>query len=73
MSNLDVRHILPSIQKTKRLLCVDGGWATCGVSAEVISLVTENIKPNILLDPPKRLTIPFAPAPSKSLRENVLY
>tara|TARA_B100000886_G_C20377748_1_gene472529 strand:- start:146 stop:1132 length:987 start_codon:yes stop_codon:yes gene_type:complete len=73
LSNLDVSYLIPSIQKTGRLLCVDGGWSTCGVSAEVISSIIEKIQPNVLLDSPKRLTIPFAPAPSSKALEKIYY
>jgi pyruvate dehydrogenase E1 component beta subunit len=36
---LDVETVAKSIQKTNRALCVDEGWATYGVSAEIASRI----------------------------------
>ena len=33
--------IFNSVLKTKKILCVDGGWSTCGMASEIISLVCE--------------------------------
>ena len=38
LSNIDIENIVSSVSKTRRLLCVDGSWATCGISAEVTFL-----------------------------------
>ena len=38
---LDTKTIISSVKKTKRLLVVDSGWMTYGISAEIISVVCE--------------------------------
>ncbi len=73
LSDIDLEKILQSIKKTGRLLCIDGGWAECGISSEVISRVCENIDLNIMKLPPKRVTLPRAPAPSSKTLEDIYY
>ena len=43
----DFNHkiISDSVEKTGRLFVLDGGWGPCGISAEVIASVSENINP----------------------------
>ena len=60
---LDVDTILSSVTKTHRLLVVDNGWTFCGVSAEIISIVTENIFDE-LISPPQRVGLNDSPNPS---------
>ena len=40
---LDAITIINSVTKTKRLIVADNGWVHFGVSAEIISVVAENI------------------------------
>ena len=78
---IDLRIINPfnhemiseSVKKTGRLFVLDGGWGPCGISAEVIASVTENIHPKYFKSPPKRLTIPFTPAPTSKYLEFEYY
>jgi len=65
--------IIQSVQKTGRLLVVDGGWRTCGLSAEVIASVAEQVSPRVLKRPPGRVTLPDAPAPTSRLLEEIYY
>jgi pyruvate dehydrogenase E1 component beta subunit len=66
---LDERPLMRSVQKTGRLLVVDGGWRTCGFAAEVAALVSESAF-SALKAPVRRLTLPDVPAPaSRSLEE----
>lgn len=65
--------ILQSVKKTGRLLVVDGGWKTCGMSAEVIASVVEGLPPRSLICSPARLTLPDAPAPTSSKLESLYY
>ena len=65
--------IVRSVEKTGRLLVVDGGWRTCGISAEVIASVSERVSPSTLRKPPLRLTLPNAPAPTSSALEKIYY
>ena len=60
---LDVNTIITSVKKTKRLLVVDNGWTKFGVSAEIISSVTEKIFSD-LKSAPKRIGIEDVPIPS---------
>ena len=52
---------------------MDGGWGPCGLSAEIISSVTESISPSCLLKKPARITLPFAPAPTSRMLESTYY
>lgn len=65
--------ILESVKKTGRLLVVDGGWRTCGMSAEVLASVAERLPPQALVRAPVRVTIPDAPAPTSRNLESLYY
>lgn len=65
--------IVESVKKTGRLLVVDGGWRTCGISAEIIASVAERVGLGDLRRPPFRLTLPDAPAPTSSALEKFYY
>ncbi len=69
---LDKKTILASVRKTKRLVVADGGWRTCGVSAEVCSLVWEHAF-DYIKSPVRRVTLPDAPAPASLTLERVYY
>jgi len=73
LSPLKTTVILQSVKKTGRALCVDGGWATCGFSSEILALLVEGLNPSVWKAAPKRLTLPFAPAPSSSALEAEYY
>jgi acetoin:2,6-dichlorophenolindophenol oxidoreductase subunit beta len=60
---LDTESILNSVSKTGRLVVADNGWTNFGVSAEIISIVTENIFDK-LLSAPDRIGINDSPSPS---------
>lgn len=65
--------ILQSVKKTGRLMVVDGGWRTCGLSAEVLASVFEGVPPESLIRPPVRVTLPDAPAPTSRNLESLYY
>lgn len=65
--------IVESVRKTRRLLVVDGGWRTAGFSAEVIACVAEQLPSGGWLCPPRRLTLPDAPAPTSRVLEAIYY
>jgi pyruvate/2-oxoglutarate/acetoin dehydrogenase E1 component len=65
--------IRQSVLKTGRLLVVDGGWKTCGMSAEVVAAVMEGLPPQALVCSPVRLTLPDAPAPTSRTLEAMYY
>jgi acetoin:2,6-dichlorophenolindophenol oxidoreductase subunit beta len=60
---LDTVAILNSVKKTGRLVVADNGWVHFGVSAEVISIVTENIFDKLLCAP-ERIGMNDSPSPS---------
>ena len=65
--------IIESVRKTGRLLAVDGGWRTCGMSSEIIAAVVEQVSVDTLLAPPVRITLPDAPAPTSRALERIYY
>lgn len=69
---LDKNLIFNSVKKTGRLLIVDAAWKTCGLAAEISSLVTENIF-KYLRAPIRRITLPDSPAPASRTLENSYY
>jgi pyruvate dehydrogenase E1 component beta subunit len=73
LNPFNAKNILDSVVKTKRLLVIDSGWKTCGMASEVISSIVEQIPTNILIDPPRRITLPDSPAPSSEIHEKDYY
>ncbi len=69
---IDKQIILDSLKKTGHLIIVDGGWKTCGLSAEVAAIVMEEGY-EYLKGPLKRITLPDAPAPASSVLEKEYY
>jgi pyruvate dehydrogenase E1 component beta subunit len=67
---LDPSVILNSVEKTGKLVVLDGGWRTCGLAAEIIASVSENIS---LTHKPLRITLPDAPAPTSKVLESIYY
>lgn len=65
--------IILSVKKTQNLLVVDSGTMTGSFSGEVISKVVENIPTSCLRNPPKRLALPDAPAPTSRVLESAYY
>ena len=72
LNPFDPAVIIESVTKTKRLVVLDGGWAPCGFAGEVLASVLENI--NFSLEArPKRMTLPFTPAPTATAMEQEYY
>jgi acetoin:2,6-dichlorophenolindophenol oxidoreductase subunit beta len=69
---MDENLILASVQKTGRLVVVDGGWRTCGLAAEVSALVSERAF-GALRSPVVRITLPDCPAPASATLEKAYY
>ncbi|MBM2832911.1 MAG: alpha-ketoacid dehydrogenase subunit beta [Candidatus Brocadiaceae bacterium] len=69
---LDEKLLLKSVEKTGRMVVVDGGWKTCGIASEISALIVENAFKH-LKAPIKRVTLPDVPAPASSVLENVYY
>ncbi len=69
---IDIDPIINSIKKTGRLIVVDGGWITGGVSSEIIALAaTSGMK--YLKTAPVRIALPDLPAPASHILENAYY
>lgn len=69
---LDKKTIFSSVKKTGRLMVVDNGWLTCGLSAEVSALVSEGIF-KYLKSPIQRIALPDLPAPASRTLEKAYY
>jgi pyruvate dehydrogenase E1 component beta subunit len=70
---LEVEAVVKSVRKTGRLCVVDGSWANCGLAGEVIASVVERLNPGDLRAPPRRVTLPAAPAPTSRVLEKIYY
>lgn len=70
---LDCSLVVRSVEKTGRLLVVDGGWSTCGLAGEVIAQAAEKVAPGAWKARPQRITLPDAPAPSAGNLEALYY
>ena len=69
---LDKQLLLASVKKTGRLVVADGGWKTCGIAAEISSIVFEEAF-GYIKSPVVRVTLPDVPAPASSALEKVYY
>ena len=67
---IDEKTIIKSVNKTGKLLAVDSGWVKFGISAEILSIVNENINKNIIS---KRIGIKDTPIPSTRSLANHSY
>ena len=73
LNPLHTEEIIKSVKKTKNLLVVDSGWTSGGFSAEIIAKVVEQLPVNCLSNPPVRIALPDAPAPSSRVLEKAYY
>jgi pyruvate/2-oxoglutarate/acetoin dehydrogenase E1 component len=69
---LDQELLVTSVKKTGRIVVADGGWKTCGVAAEISSIVTEEAF-GCLKAPVARVAVPDIPAPASSVLESIYY
>ena len=69
---IDKALINKSVEKTGHALVLDVGWQTCGLSAEISSIITESSF-HSLKKPVKRLALPDAPAPASRTLEKAYY
>jgi pyruvate dehydrogenase E1 component beta subunit len=60
------------VRKTGRLVVADVGWRTCGIAAEITSIVFEEAF-DFIKSPPIRITLPDVPAPSSGVLEKAYY
>jgi pyruvate/2-oxoglutarate/acetoin dehydrogenase E1 component len=69
---IDEDTIFASVRKTGRAVIVDGSWKTCGISAELSSLLSEHVFDS-LKAPIKRVALPDTPAPASTVLEGSYY
>lgn len=69
---LDTQTILNSVKKTGRLLVVDCGWTSCGVSAEIAALAAEKAF-DALKQPVRRIGNEPVPCPVSKPLEHLFY
>ena len=72
LTPLDIDTILNSVRKTRRLLVVDPGWRSAGVSAELISSVCERLGTDLACNP-KRVCLPDSHTPMSYSLEKEYY
>jgi len=70
---MDAATVVESVKKTGRAIVADGGWASCGVSAEVAALICESEAVRSLKAPIKRVCLPPSPAPTATCLEKAYY
>lgn len=73
LNPLKLGEIVESLKRTGRLVVVDGDWASCGMAAEIITKVLENVPLTHLKSSPVRITLPDAPAPTSKVLEDAYY
>lgn len=67
---LDRTTIIKSVNKTKYVLVVDGGWKSNGFAAEVMAVIGEDANNCVVV---KRLCLPDTPAPASTKLEKDYY
>jgi pyruvate dehydrogenase E1 component beta subunit len=78
---IDLRQINPidhgpvaaSVEKTGRLVAIDGSWANCGLSAEIIGGAATRVPHGAWKGTPGRVTLVDAPAPAARTLEDAYY
>ena len=73
LNPLNADLIIESVRKTGRLIVVDGGWKNSGFAAEIIAAVVECVGLDYLKQPPCRICLPSAPAPTSRVLEKIYY
>lgn len=70
---LDISPIVESVRRTRRMVVVDGGWESCGLSSDIIAKVVERLSVGELLASPSRVCLPSCPAPCADSLERAYY
>lgn len=73
LNPFDPAALVQSTKKTGRLLAIDGSWATCGLSSEIVARAAEGCQPSDFKTAPRRICLPDAPAPSSRTLEKLYY
>ena len=70
---IDHGPIVASVEKTGRLVAIDGSWANCGLSAEIIAGAASLVSNQAWKNRPSRVTLIEAPAPAARTLEDAYY
>ena len=70
---IDHKPVAASVSKTGHLIAIDGSWANCGLSAEIIAGAATLVSPADWKSAPSRITLPAAPAPAARTLEAAYY
>jgi pyruvate dehydrogenase E1 component beta subunit len=73
LNPFDPARIVESVERTRAVCVVDGGWGPAGIAAEVIASIAESAAAGLLKRAPVRVTLPFAPAPASRALEADYY
>ncbi|MDC3364893.1 hypothetical protein OAV86_02405 [Pseudomonadales bacterium] len=73
LNPLLVEDIVKSVSKTRNLLVVDSGTLSGGFGGEIVARVVERLPVNCLKNPPVRVSLPDAPAPTSRFLEKAYY
>ena len=68
-----VDDIVDSVKRTRNILVVDSGCLSAGFSGEVMAKVIERLPIDCLKNPPFRIALPDAPAPTSRVLEKEYY
>lgn len=71
ISPLDIDVLANSLKETGKMLVLDGGWGSCGFSADIIARLAEGSGNNCYRF--ERMTLPAYPAPSNLQLESDYY
>lgn len=74
LNPMNLLPVFESVERTGRLMVVDGGWSSCGIASEVIAQVVEHLHDVITLKcAPQRITLKNTPAPTSRYLEQMYY
>jgi pyruvate/2-oxoglutarate/acetoin dehydrogenase E1 component len=66
-------EIEESVGRTGRLVVLEGDWGPCGIGSEILARVIESLPSGCLRSRPRRVNLPFAPAPTSGPLERAYY
>ena len=72
LTPIDIKTIIESVKKTKKLLVVDNGWICAGASAEILAQVSESEEIKTMITA-KRMGFAPTPCPTTKVLENQFY
>ncbi|MDB4949647.1 MAG: hypothetical protein JWM27_2296 [Gemmatimonadetes bacterium] len=61
---LEMDVVVASVERTGRLVAVDGDWTVCGLAGEIVAAVVERLPLGAMVAKPRRVTLQDAPAPT---------